>query len=292
MPLTARRSSAAWSTAVAWIAAVLASGAGSTPALAAATADLATAAQAPIGPTLIVALAFGAIHLLGRAMSFLRTRPRSIWLSAAGGISVAYVFVHILPELDHHQDRIDASGLLLGLVDVSERHVYLVALVGLAAAYGLEALARRSARRRARRPASHGSPARTFWVHLISFAAFNVVIGYLLLHREETGLYNLLTYAVAMAMHFVVADQGLREQFYPAYDGLGRWILGAAPLVGWALGVEVDVPPLAVSALFAFLAGGIVLNVLKEELPEHRESHFSAFALGTGLYAALLLATD
>ena len=44
--------------------------------------------------------------------------------------------------------------------------------------------------------------------------------------------------------------------------------------------------------LSAFLAGGIVLNVLKEELPEQRESHFWAFALGTGLYAALLLATD
>ena len=59
-----------------------------------------------------------------------------------------------------------------------------------------------------------------------------------------------------------------------------------------SLGARIDVPPLAVAALFAFLAGGIVLNVLKEELPEERESHFSAFALGTGLYAALLLATD
>jgi hypothetical protein len=263
-----------------------------TPAFGATAAGTTAPAPEHVLLTFVTALAFAAIHLLGRAMSFLRTTPRSTWLSAAGGISVAYVFVHILPELDHHQDMINASGALLGLVDISERHVYLVGLVGLAAAYGLEALARRSARHRARRGAGQGIPARTFWVHLISFAAFNVVIGYLLLHREETGLYSLLTYAVAMAMHFVVADQGLREQFYPAYDGLGRWILGAAPLVGWALGVEVDVPPLAVSALFAFLAGGIVLNVLKEELPEHRESHFSAFALGTGLYAALLLATD
>ena len=40
-----------------------------------------------------------------------------------------------------------------------------------------------------------------------------------------------------------------------------------------------------------FLAGHVVLNVLKEELPEDRESKFSAFALGSGAYAALLLAT-
>ncbi|HWN44540.1 MAG TPA: hypothetical protein VNW71_20115 [Thermoanaerobaculia bacterium] len=45
--------------------------------------------------------------------------------------------------------------------------------------------------------------------------------------------------------------------------------------------------PLAL--LFAFLAGGIVLNILKEELPSERESRFSAFALGAGSYAAILL---
>lgn len=46
----------------------------------------------------------------------------------------------------------------------------------------------------------------------------------------------------------------------------------------------------ALAALFAFLAGGVILNVLKEELPEERESRFSAFAGGALLYAALLLA--
>ena len=260
------------------------------PALAA--AGQAAQAEPQLVATFVVALVFAAIHLLGRAMAFLRTTPRSIWLSAAGGISVAYVFVHILPEFAHHQHEFDLRGGPLGLLDASERHVYFVALVGLAAFYGLDSLARSSARRQARRGGVRRPSSRTFWLHLASYGAFNVVIGYLLLHREEAGLYSLLTYGVAMAMHFIVTDQSLREQYYPAYDGPGRWILAAAPLLGWALGARIDVPPLAVAALFAFLAGGIVLNVLKEELPEERESHFSAFALGTGLYAALLLATD
>ena len=97
---------------------------------------------------------------------------------------------------------------------------------------------------------------------------------------------------LAMSMHFVVADQGLREQFYPAYDASGRWILAAAPILGWVMGVFVNIPPAAISTLFAFLAGAIVLNVLKHELPEERHSHFFAFALGAGLYAAMLLATE
>jgi hypothetical protein len=51
-----------------------------------------------------------------------------------------------------------------------------------------------------------------------------------------------------------------------------------------------EIPEVAVAVLIAFLAGGVVLNVLKEELPEERESRFWAFALGAAFYAALLLA--
>ena len=121
---------------------------------------------------------------------------------------------------------------------------------------------------------------------------FNLVIGYLLLHREDPSLEGLLTYSVAMAMHFFVSDQSLRVEFRPAYDRAGRWLLAAAPIAGWALGVRVDVAPMVVSVLFAFLAGGIVLIVLKEELPGERESNFAAFAFGTACYALLLLAAE
>ena len=44
------------------------------------------------------------------------------------------------------------------------------------------------------------------------------------------------------------------------------------------------------AVLFAFLAGGVILNVIKEELPEEQESLFWAFALGAALYTVLLLA--
>jgi hypothetical protein len=50
-------------------------------------------------------------------------------------------------------------------------------------------------------------------------------------------------------------------------------------------------PGAGFATMFAFLAGGIILNVLKEELPEERESRFSAFTAGTAAYAALLLGT-
>jgi hypothetical protein len=43
--------------------------------------------------------------------------------------------------------------------------------------------------------------------------------------------------------------------------------------------------------LLALLAGGVILNVMKEELPEERESRFWASATGSAVYATLLLLT-
>jgi zinc transporter ZupT len=93
-----------------------------------------------------------------------------------------------------------------------------------------------------------------------------------------------------MALHFIVNDFGLRENHKHIYDYIGRWILAAAVIVGWAIGSGTQIGETAIAVLFAFLAGGIVLNVLKEELPEERESRFWAFGLGVAVYSVLLLA--
>ena len=72
---------------------------------------------------LAVALAF--VHLFSGKLRFLNTTSRSIWLSISSGVSVAYVFVHILPELSEAQETIrEALGEALVFL---EHHVYLVA---------------------------------------------------------------------------------------------------------------------------------------------------------------------
>ncbi|MEG4424042.1 hypothetical protein [Microcoleus sp. D3_18_C2] len=48
--------------------------------------------------------------------------PRNRWLSAASGVSVAYVFVHILPELNQHQAVL--KQVESGVISYLEHHVY------------------------------------------------------------------------------------------------------------------------------------------------------------------------
>lgn len=232
----------------------------------------------------LIALAFTAVHLLGERMRFLDVTPRSRWLSIAGGTSVAYVFVHLLPELEHYRTTLQEH---LG-VEAIEQQIYLVALVGLTVFYGLERLVRA---RPTARPGetSHVSVRGVFWLHIGVFGLYNLLAAYVLLHREDDSLRGLVLYGVAMSMHFLVNDRGLAAHHRQRYVHSGRWVLAATPLAGWAVGLGIDVPPSATSVLFALLAGSVILNVLKEELPEDRQSRFSAFVLGAAGYTGLLL---
>lgn len=238
----------------------------------------------------VTVLTFVLVHVFGGRLAFLAGTPRSIWLSGAGGVSVAYVFVHLLPELAEHQETLGERARAAGVLGSIESHAYLIALFGLALFYGVERFARTAGGTRSG-TRSEDTPLGVFWVHLGAFAIYNVLIGYLLVHREEADLRGLIIYGFAMSLHFVVNDQGLRDQHGHIYHRYGRWLLAVAPVLGFALGLATEVSPFLLSALFAFLAGGIILNVLKEELPEERKSRFSAFAGGAAAYAALLLLT-
>jgi len=236
---------------------------------------------------LVLAVGLALVHLFSGRMRFLSASPRSRWLSAAGGVSVAYVFVHLLPDLAEEQETVrEAVGENFSFL---EYHVYLVALVGLLTFYGLERAAKTSRRERRRGGGGDATGAGVFWLHVSFFALYNALIGYLMLHREEPGLGSFVLFAFAMGVHFVVNDFGLREDHKGAYDRAGRWVLAAAVVAGWAVGFVSEISEAALAALFAFLAGGVVMNVLKEELPEERESRFWAFVLGAALYSVVLL---
>ena len=237
------------------------------------------------------------VHVVTPGLRFLEGTPRSIWLSLAGGVSVAYVFVHFMPELAASQEKVAEAVGGEGTLIPAERHVFLIALAGLLTFYGLHRLAQTSRSKRGGEQVTGGrgsdtgaaTSSQVFWIHMASFAVYNLLVGYLLLHREEMTLGGLAFFAAAMALHFVVTDYGLHEDHKAPFRQIGRWILAAAVIGGWLLGLVTDVHEAAIATLTAFLGGGVVLNVLKEEVPSERQSRFWAFATGAAGYAALLL---
>ena len=248
----------------------------------------------------VLALLLASVHLFAVRLAFLDAIPRSRFLSLSGGVAVAYVFVHLLPEIDRSQRLMRRHAATYVF---SQGQVYVVTLLGFVTFYGLERYVGRL-QYDTERPEEAQSPEEVstsgressdavstgvFWLHIGSFAAYNALIGYLLFHREEAGVVNLAFFGVAMILHFFVNDYGLCEHHRDTYRRSGRWVLAGGVLIGAAVGLLTEINRGLLVFPFAFLAGGIVLNVIKEELPAERESRFWPFALGAGGYTALLL---
>jgi hypothetical protein len=194
------------------------------------------------------------------------------------------------PELSKAQNEID--GMNYPVLDYIDYHIYLISLIGFMLFYGLESAARISREKNIRYNNQDYAQNNVYLLHLIFFAVYNFQIGYFLLHRETTGINSLLFFFIAMATHIMVNDYTLRHHFKHYYLNTGRWILSTTVLLGWLSGVFIDVSNLVLSIMFAFLAGGMILNIIKEELPNERQSKFFGFASGCAVYTILLLIMD
>jgi zinc transporter ZupT len=233
------------------------------------------------------ACALAGVHFLAKIERLNRLMKRSWVLSGAGGIAVAYVFVHILPELSQHQSTLEGSKK--PWLKFLENDAYVAALIGLVLYYGMERAVKTSGRKHR---AAH-IESRVFWIHTGAFAVYNGLIGYLLDHRlQQKNALNLVVFTFAMGLHFFVNDHTLHEHHREKYDRFGRWLLAGSVLSGWGAGIAADIPKSALALIFAFLSGAILVNVMKEELPHQKESSVWAFFLGAALYTCMLYFVD
>lgn len=228
-------------------------------------------------------LVLAAVHLFaGRLWRESDYRPRM--LSAAGGASLAYVVVLVLPEINEAVlDAVESAAGSAGFFG-REVEVYVVVLAGFLSFYTVHALASRTT------DGETDDSSVTFWAHIASFAAYNALIGYLVFHQERSGLTALALYAFAMALHFLVTDAGLRRHHGRTYHRIGRWLLAGAILCGGLAGGLTHLAEGPLAVLLAFLAGGIVFNVMKEELPDPDSSRYVSFVAGAVGYTLVLLA--
>ena len=207
-------------------------------------------------------------------------------ISAAAGVSVAYVFVDVLPEL---VERNRALFQAVGEVLFAEQRIYLLALISFVVMYGIEhiVLSRREGRRDR---VARGERDGTYWLHIAGFAAYSALIGYLLSERVERGMLALVVYTAAMGVHFVVVSHSLAEEHGDLYRRHGHWVLAGSVMTGWAAGIATVLSQATIARLFALLAGGVVITSLRSELPDDRRGRFWPFCLGSAVFAGALLA--
>jgi hypothetical protein len=247
--------------------------------------------EIPLG-SLAAALVFACAYLVGGRLGTSEAGEqfwsRRRFISAAAGISVAYIFVDVLPELEiQRQVVVKAAGD--GALLFAEQRIYLLALLSFVVIYGLEHIVLVNRKRR-RASVAAGEADAVFWLQLAGYAAYSALIGYLVVERAERGALALIVYTFAMALHFLIVDHSLAEEHRRAYGARGRWLLAASVLLGWLIGVVTPLSEVAVARLFAVLAGGVVITSLRAELPDDRTGRFWPFCFGAVLFAAFLVA--
>ena len=120
-----------------------------------------------------------------------------------------------------------------------------------------------------------------YGLHLSMFCLYNFLITYTMSLRALSSMTATVVFTFAMALHFVLTDRKFSRFYVVRFQHFGRFLLMSALLVGWLCSVIFDPVNVLVSAfMLAFLAGSVLLNVFKEELPAARLTNYTWFSFG------------
>jgi hypothetical protein len=243
----------------------------------------------------LAALLFAAIFAFGGGVHPLRSvvRDRRSIVSFSAGMSAAYVFVHLMPEL--HGARVAFTESASMHLRYEGLAIYVLALLGFLGFYGLDHL-----KLRVRLPHAHADAAqqastehtrerRAFWTHIGGFAAYVALMSYLLVRNLEGETGPVALFALAIGAHFLTVEHALREEHGAEFMRIGRWLLAAMSLLGWAVGVLLPIPASLLALLVAFISGAVIMNSAVMELPTEKDGRFLPFLAGGLLYALALL---
>ncbi|MDN7246232.1 hypothetical protein [Planococcus shenhongbingii] len=237
--------------------------------------------------SLLVIIGFMTVHIFTDAIKYLEKRMTNRLVSLVSGGSIAYVFLHLVPELTHYQEVAHEARLLPWLENV-DYVTYVAALLGIAVFYGINQMSEKSERENRRMRNLTRPSKQVFVLEISAFALYNGLIGYLLQELSGDSIGAYVVYFLVFSFHFIANNRILQLTHEDLYTRAGRWILAVSVLIGWILYEVTHASPLTLAFLSSFLTGGVVLNILNDELPEERESSFPMFLMGM-LFIAVLL---
>ncbi len=243
-----------------------------------------TPGSSAIYETGAAALVFAATFLVGGRVHPFRSliRDRRSILSFGAGMSAAYVFVHVMPEL-HNARRAFVESVSTTL-RYEGMAIYFIALLGFLLFYGLEHQSNRL-----RGSGAEGEVGPAFKLDISGFAAYVWLMAYLLVNHFGDSLVSIELYAVALAFHFLSLDHSLRHEHGDAYERIGRYVLAGMALLGWGMGLLFALPGHILALLVAFISGAIIVNALIMELPAEKDGRFLPFMAGGLVYGLILL---
>lgn len=222
----------------------------------------------------LAVLVLSIIHLFANQAKILGWIWHGRFLSFAAGISFAYVFVDLLPALEQGQPVLKRT--FEDFIPYFDRHAYLIALMGVLFYYGIHTQ-------------SLGTSKFNFWTSITGYLIFNFFVGATLSDSSNPDIQPLALYTFALGMHYFIRDHSAGNENIGLYEKQARWCLVVALFLGFIIGTLAKIPDSIIAIVISFLAGGILLNALRYELPKREQLGYCFFVLGSLFYTALVL---
>jgi multisubunit Na+/H+ antiporter MnhB subunit len=229
-------------------------------------------------------------HVASNRAKLLNAFKTHGWISFSAGASVAYVFVHVFPEIGIYQQHIAGNTGHHQPVSFINQPLYLAALGGLCFLYLLDTIEEQSYDENSSSLQARKYNMTLFSVRSVLYVLYNIMIAYIITQRPGEGLMNIFLIAIALILHFIVANIRAHERYGELYEKYMRWPAAGGLISGWFLGVIIDLPDVITVTIFSLIGGMITYIALKSELPQTGHKAPYHFFAGAFIYALIVLA--
>ena len=232
---------------------------------------------------IICVTSIGSCHWLASLISSQSKSIQIRWASIGGGAGLGYLFMHLFPELTSGGNTISQAAGMHSYVPsaLTESLLFLIVLLGVLIPYTLGVI-------------STQNPSSAQWTGMIRLALFSLVsylYAYSLPSLLTTGISYGLLYTVAISVHVLLADRVIDQNHKQAFRHRFRWLGSSALILGTIhAAIFHPISDLALAFATAFIGGGLLISVFREEIPNPGQSRLGWFFLGLITMISLLLA--
>jgi zinc transporter ZupT len=216
-------------------------------------------------------LILGLIHFFSENLKIPEEAKQYRIISFAAGISIAYLFLVLLPhtyEAATHLKQGVFAFLLLGFTffHLGEKFIYQHA--------DQEKLAKELKE-----------------VHSISFFVYYFMVGVVLKDEIHISVFEGSLFLVPIALHAALSTASLARIHGEIRESpLIKITLSLSTLLGIVFAILIPVPAILNNILVSFIAGALLYIIVKEFLPEKKKGQPLFFIFGLALFCAFYIA--
>ena len=225
----------------------------------------------------VVVLVIALTHILFTVFDKASAKHRRLVLPFTAGIAIGYVFLYMLPKLSEYTSLMVEKDI--GGWEFAHYRLYLLALVGFLAYLVIDRLS----------VTDQANVKRVYLVQGAGFCFYNLLTGYIVYSLPRFGVLPYVLGTLAMCAHFIGIDHQLRHRQEVVYDKYLRWLIAASVLVGWGVSLFFKLPKEFLMSATALLSGGIIINVMTEELPDKREGRLAPLLAGVFFFIIIVI---